>query len=195
MKTKLLFLFLLICFFYSTNAQEDNSGDVKAQKEEQKKQDKLAKKGMRAYQDSVAFAKARKAIDDKQFVLEARSIYGKDGEEIRVSETTNFISLVGDNASIQISSPSVEGSNGLGGITVNGKPTKIAVKESKKGIVSFSMVIMGTSLNAEISITFGPTGNSAEGRVTSMKGGSITFSGNLIPESESAYFKSGFESH
>ena len=72
--------------------------------------------------DSIAGLQAGDAIKNASFVLEADAVTFRRGTRVFVNSTTNFISVRGDRAVVQVSpSYSYSGPNGVGGITVDGK--------------------------------------------------------------------------
>lgn len=59
----------------------------------------MARKQMKAEQDArdrLAFEEARKAIEAKEFVLEADQVSFKSGSTAQVSSNTNFVAVQGD---------------------------------------------------------------------------------------------------
>ena len=79
---------------------------------------KMARKQMKAEQDArdrLAFEEARKAIEAKEFVLEADQVSFKSGSTAQVSSNTNFVAVQGDKAVVQVAFDiPVSGPNGLG---------------------------------------------------------------------------------
>lgn len=70
---------------------------------------KMARKQMKAEQDArdrLAFEEARKAIEAKEFVLEADQVSFKSGSTAQVSSNTNFVAVQGDKAVVQVASTS-----------------------------------------------------------------------------------------
>ena len=66
---------------------------------------KMARKQMKAEQDArdrLAFEEARKAIEAKEFVLEADQVSFKSGSTAHVSSNTNFVAVQGDKAVVQV---------------------------------------------------------------------------------------------
>lgn len=66
---------------------------------------KMARKQMKAEQDArdrLAFEEARKAVEAKEFVLEADQVSFKSGSTAHVSSNTNFVAVQGDKAVVQV---------------------------------------------------------------------------------------------
>jgi hypothetical protein len=100
-----------------------------------------------------------------------------------VDNTTNFISVKGNRAVVQISpSNYASGPNGLGGVTVDGMVSDYKVVTDKKGRVVMSMNVMGIGINAQVEITIYPGGNSAQATVyPNFNSNTVWLSGNIVP--------------
>jgi hypothetical protein len=162
----------------------------------------LIKKGVKLSkklaQDSIemqSFDKAKKALINKQWILEATQVYGKRGIVMQVNDNTNFIMLEKDKAYLQLAFNGFRsGPNGIGGITLKGYPTKISLKTDKHGNITYTITVFGNGLNADITIWLAYGGNHAEAMVdATFSNGQITFSGQLVSLSDSNYFRSGFD--
>lgn len=109
---------------------------------------KMARKQMKAEQDArdrLAFEEARKAIEAKEFVLEADQVSFKSGSTAQVSSNTNFVAVQGDKAVVQVAFDiPVSGPNGLGGVTVSGSTSDYRQSVDKKGNIRVSMNVIGT---------------------------------------------------
>lgn len=110
-------------------------GGIQAQ-EVEKELTREQKKELQERLDSLMFAEAVQAIDNKMFTLEADQVVFKYGQTAYVNANTNFVSVKDDEAVVQVAfNIPVSGPNGLGGVTVEGKVTSYEVKKSKKGTV------------------------------------------------------------
>ena len=79
--------------------------------------------------DSLASIQARAALRNQDFVLEADNVQFRNGQTVFVNSNTNFISVKGDRAVVQISpSNFASGPNGVGGVTVDGFISGLEVK-------------------------------------------------------------------
>lgn len=136
------------------------------------------------------FQNAVQAIKDKNFVLEANYLVFKRGHTAYVNSSTNFISLEGNKATIQLaSSYGIAGPNGIGGITVEGNISNLKVQEDKNGNISFSMNVSGVGVSANVFFNMYKGTNQCSATVTpNFYSGRITFTGNLYPRDYSNIF-------
>ena len=112
--------------------------------------------------DTLSWLQAETALNDSSFVVEADAVTFKYGNRVQVNSTTNFISMNGNRAVIQISPSYVHGGpNGVGGITVEGTVSNVRKSYDKKGRLLFSMNVMGRGVNASVSISVSPGSNRA----------------------------------
>ena len=59
--------------------------------------------------------------------------------------------MKGDRATIQLAfNTAAAGPNGIGGITVDGSASNIEMKTDKKGNVTFSMMVQGVAVSANV---------------------------------------------
>lgn len=142
-------------------------------------------------EQEMKFSKAVQALTNQEFVLEADRITFKNGRHTYVSPHTNFVSLTGDQATIQLAFNSAyAGPNGMGGITLDGKASNIKIKEDKKGNITYSMNVMGTGVSAVVTFNLIKDTNQCSATVTpNFNNRVINFSGYLYPKSESDVFK------
>ena len=114
---------------------------------------KMARKQMKAEQDArdrLAYEESRKAIEAKEFVLEADQVSFKSGSTAQVSSNTNFVAVQGDKAVVQVAFDiPVSGPNGLGGVTVSGSTSDYRQSVDKKGNIRVSMNVIGTGISAQ----------------------------------------------
>ena len=123
-----------------------------------------------------------------QWILEANTIYDKQGMSYPVDASTNFVSAKGDEMTIQLAFPNRIGWNGLGGITVDGTVQQYDVKEVKNGInitIDMSSMPLGFST---VLINIRDDGN-ARATIDTVTGNQITFSGNIQDLQQSRAFK------
>ena len=183
---KKLLLLLLAFLFVGTDivfSQEDK----KLSKKEQKKMEKAAREA----QDMLDFEAAKKALYDHNFVLEADRVEFKRGQYKYVSANTNFVSLIGDEASVQLAfNGMIAGPNGMGGVTVDGKPSKIEVKEDKKGNVTLNMMVNGRGISASISARMSKGSSKCTATVSpNFNSNRISFTGTIYPAKRSNVYK------
>jgi hypothetical protein len=83
--------------------------------------------------DSIANSVAIRMIQNKVFMFTADQIYGSRGRQAHVTSNTNFISVKGNQATIQIAPGIVAGPNGVGGVTFKGSVSAYRVDTKKNG--------------------------------------------------------------
>lgn len=133
--------------------------------------------------DSIAGVQAAAAIRNQDFVLEVQQVTFKSGMTTFVNTSTNFISVKGNRAVVQISpSNFASGPNGVGGVTVQGLVTDPQVKTDSKGRITYSFNVMGIGVNAQIEIYMFPGTNSASATIyPNFNSNTIWLQGNIVP--------------
>ena len=150
-----------------------------------------AVKAAKDAEEQIKHMKAVEALNDNEFVLEADRITFRNGRFTYVSPNTNFISMSGDKATIQLAFNSpYAGPNGIGGITLDGRASNVKTKTDKKGNITFTMNVLGAGVSAMVSFSLISGSNQCTAIVTpNFSNRIITFSGYLYPKSESTIFK------
>lgn len=153
-------------------------------------QDPAAKAAQQAEQ-AMWYEQAIQALNDREFVLEADRITFKYGRSTYVTPSTNFISVHGDRATIQMAFNSpYAGPNGIGGITVDGLATNVKIETDKKGNTTFSMMVQGTGVSANVFFQMQKGSNKCEATISpNFSSNRTRFTGYLYPEAESNVFK------
>lgn len=138
---------------------------------------------LRALTDSIASVQAMAAVKNQDFVLEANSVMFKNGATTFVNSTTNFISVKGNRAVVQISpSNFAAGPNGVGGVTVDGMITDRSITKDKRGNITYSMNVMGVGINAQVDIYMFPNSNSASATIyPNFNSNTVWIQGNIVP--------------
>lgn len=133
--------------------------------------------------DSIAGVQAAAAVRNQDFVLEAQQITFRSGMTTFVNTTTNFISVKGDRAVVQISPNNfASGPNGLGGVTVQGRISGQEFKTDKHGRVTYSFNVMGIGVNAQVEVYMIPGTNSATATIyPNFNSNTIWLQGNIVP--------------
>lgn len=141
--------------------------------------------------DSIASVQARAALANQDFVLEADNVTFKNGMTSYVNSTTNFISVKGNRAVVQISpSNYASGPNGVGGVTVDGMISGQRVITDSKGRVTFSMNVMGIGINAQVEIYMYPESNRASATVyPNFNSNTVWLDGTIVPYENSNVFE------
>ena len=133
--------------------------------------------------DSIASIQARAALANQDFVLEADNVTFKNGMTAYVNSNTNFISVKGNRAVVQISpSNFASGPNGVGGVTVDGMISGQKVMTDSKGRITFSMNVMGIGINAQVEIYMYPNSNRASATVyPNLNSNTVWLDGTIVP--------------
>ena len=154
----------------------------------------LSRKERKAIQeqlDSLKFVQAVNAIDSRQFTLEAERVVFKRGQTAYVTSNTNFVSVVGDKAVVQVAFNIPGGGlNGVGGVTVEGSFSNYDLRKDKKGNLFLSLNVMGTGISARVDITLYNGSNQAiVNIVPNFHSNNITLKGIILPLDKSRVFK------
>lgn len=146
---------------------------------------------LNALADSLAYVQGKAALANRDFVFEAESVTFKNGTTAFVNSTTNFISLKGNKAVVQISpSNFASGPNGVGGVTVEGSVSGLEVKTGKKGRTTLTMNVMGIGINAQVEVYMYPDTNSATATVyPNFNSNTIWLQGTIVPYENSNVFE------
>lgn len=142
-------------------------------------------KSMAAVSDSLAGQQAALSLQQAAFVLEADAVTFKRGTRVQVNSTTNFISVKGNRAVVQVS-PSyfAAGPNGLGGVTVDGTVSGVKVSTDKRGNIHYSMNVTGIGISARVDIVITAGSNYAYAVVMpNFNSNSVRLDGRIVPYS------------
>ena len=141
--------------------------------------------------DTLSWLQAQSAMKDSSFVVEADAVTFKYGTRVQVNSTTNFVSLDGDRAVIQVSpSYAYSGLNGVGGITVEGVASNVKITYDKKGRMHFTMDVIGRGVNATVSISAYPGSNRVTVDISpTFNSNDIRLEGYLLPYEHSRVFE------
>ena len=165
MKRVLLLLAVLLFSAGTMMAQQDKAAEKAA-----KKAEKEAKKAAEAAEQMALFEQGVPALKEKDFVLEAERV---------------------ERATIQLAfNTAAAGPNGIGGITVDGSASNIEMKTDKKGNVTFSMMVQGVAVSANVTIRMVKGTNKCTATVSpNFNSNRISFTGYLYPSDQSNVFK------
>jgi len=146
---------------------------------------------LEALTDSIASVQARAALQNQDFVLEADNVTFKNGSTVFVNSSTNFISVKGNRAVVQISPSNFSsGPNGVGGITVDGMISDQQITRGKNGRITYSMNVMGIGINAQVEIYMFPGSNNASATVyPNFNSNTVWMSGKIVPYENSTVFE------
>lgn len=190
MKTKLVIMLMGVLLGLGTITQVDaqNSGTMTRQEK------KAMRKKQRDAANLAQFEQAKQALENGDWVLEANRLYTKWGRLINVSDQTNFVSLENNTAYMQLAFNGYTGPNGLGGITLKGKPTQIKMTEDKDGNITYQMSVIGNALTADITVRLNKGNNFADAEVNAATTSSrLRFAGQLVPLDQSTTYRSGMD--
>lgn len=183
---KLIYILLLIFFNISVFSQKEETVSAKNQR-------KLQKESRNAEKDSIrnkTLEITRNMIQNKSFVLEANQLSGRSGIPFPVSSTINFVSIDSNICVIQLASNSGLGSNGLGGVTTEGRISSYKIHENKKGGGFTISVLTNTSLGAFDLVFFIDSEGNAQADVTQSTTGVVrTYHGRIVPLEQSKVYK------
>ena len=171
-----------------------NSGNAQASRRQQNieawKQD-MAKFNARIKEDhklneladSIASIQAIAAIRNRDFVLQADNVTFRSGNTVFVNSSTNFISVKGNRAVVQISpSNFASGPNGLGGVTVDGVISNYQISTDKKGRVNLTYNVSGIGISAQIEVYIVPGSTYAQATVyPNFNSNTLWISGTVVP--------------
>ena len=185
---RLLVLLMVLLVNMVANAQTEKR--IYTQAEQESAQHRKLQKRLEAIHDSVNYVNAVNALKKLDFVLEADRLVFKRGETAYVTSNTNFISLSDDKAVIQIAPFNGGGPNGVGGIPLEGRASNIKLKTDKKGNVTFSMMVQGVAVSANVTIRMVKGTNKCTATVSpNFNSNRISFTGYLYPSDQSNVFK------
>lgn len=163
--------------------QEPSKADKAKEKQERQAEKKAQLQ--ESYDSIVA------AIDRREFAIEVYQFSDRYGQTVPVSTVTNFVSVEDSLATVQLVFPgSVGGPNGLGGITSEGRVTKLEVTRTKPGVaLSFQLRVFGNSLaTADMFVTVGADGT-ATIRYSGQYGGQFSLQGYFRNLAEARIYK------
>lgn len=191
---RVLFLLLVLCLGTGITIfaqdKEVEKAAKKAQKEA-KKAEKAAKKAAAEAAEMALFEQCVKAMENRDFVVEADRVEFKRGQFVNVNASTNFVSMRGDHATIQLAfnGPGI-GANGMGGITVDGRATNVEIETDKKGNVTFKMMVQGVAVSAGITIRIAKGTDQCSATVNpNFNSNRVSFTGTMKPAGSSNVFK------
>lgn len=141
--------------------------------------------------DSLASIQAIAAMRNKDFVLEVGTVTFNSGRSVFVDNTTNFISVKGNKAVVQVSpSNFASGPNGVGGVTVTGGISGYQITTDKKGRVNLSYNVSGIGISAQVEVYIVPGSNYAQATIyPNFNSNTLWLSGNVVPYENSNVFE------
>ena len=145
------------------------------------------RKAVQARMDSIQHDEAVRALRDTAFTLQAGQVVFKRGYRAYVSSSTNFVSVAGGRATVQVSfNIPVSGPNGMGGITVEGMIGDYKTRTDKKGVVYTSFTVLGSAISAQLFITLYPGQSEASVEISpNFNSRRLTLEGEILPADKS----------
>ena len=194
---RLLVTFMVITVGLSVIAPDisaQNSGNAQASKRQQNveawKQDmqKFNAKikedhKLNELADSLASIQAIAAIRNKDFVLQVDNVTFRSGNTAFVNSSTNFISVKGNRAVVQISpSNFAAGPNGVGGVTVDGSISGYQITTDRKGRVNLTYNVSGIGISAQVEVYIVPGSTYAQATIyPNFNSNTLWLSGTVVP--------------
>ena len=156
-------------------AWKEDMARFRARSEEDRKLNELA--------DSLAGVQGMAAVKNQDFVLEAQTVQFRNGSTVFVNSNTNFISVKGNRAVVQISpSNFAAGPNGVGGVTVDGMISGQELRVGKRGYATYSFSVMGVGINAQIEVYLTPGTNQASATIyPNFNSNTVWIQGVIVP--------------
>ena len=133
--------------------------------------------------DSIASIQAIAAIRNKDFVLQVDNVTFQNGNTVFVDCSTNFISVKGNKAVVQISPSNFSpGPNGVGGVTVDGLISGYQITTDKKGRVNLTYNVSGIGISAQVEVYIVPGSTSAQATIyPNFNSNTLWLSGTVYP--------------
>ncbi len=174
----------------NTMAQSTNEGTTLTKKEA-KKAKREAEKKFEEAKDMYKFQQAVQALNSKSFVVQVNQLIYPKGRTQFVTSQTNFIYMNDDEAVVQIATTSfAPGPNGVGGITVEGRPSDIKMQTDKKGNVYYEFSVQGIAISATVTIHMTQGTNNVNVTVyPNFNSNKLTMSGTLVPYDSALIFQ------
>ena len=153
--------------------------------------ERARQKAAQEIEESAAYAEAVKALEEKQFVLEADQVIFKRGETAYVNTNTNFVLVNQNRGTVQVAfNTHFAGPNGIGGVTVDGTVSGVKMKTDKRGNVTYGFSIMGTGISAQVFMTLVNGDNEATVSISpNFNSQTLTLRGKIISLEQSNIFK------
>ena len=165
-------------------------GSAIAQSKEERKAAKKAKKEAKVQQEKELTAILISMVESKKFVLEANMLYDKSGTSYILNSTINFVGVDGVSSTIQLACDQLVGWNGVGGVTIDGKITKMEIKTNDKGIGFTINAIVQNKGGGGVTMVFRITSTgSARVDMNGNFGDRLSFQGNIFSLEKTTVYK------
>jgi hypothetical protein len=159
-------------------------------KKEQKKLEKELKNEQKAEEAAQKAEIVDVMVHYHRFVLEANTLKDKRGNSVNVSSNLNFIASDSISGVIQVGSNTYIGSNGVGGVTVEGSIAdyKYTVHE-KSGSYNVSYYLRTPVGSYDVRLTIYPDGRADADVSSTTWGDKLRYSGYVVPPALSRVYK------
>ncbi|MCF6360589.1 MAG: DUF4251 domain-containing protein [Cyclobacteriaceae bacterium] len=129
-------------------------------------------------------------VATQAFVLEANTLYTRQGDSFVLNPTINFVGFDGKNSTIQLSFNQLVGWNGVGGVTLDGTIAKMEIVDNKKGLGFTINVTVRQNSGGSVTMIFrvSPNGN-ARVDMSGSYGERLTYQGNIVSLDETRVYK------
>ena len=154
-----------------------------------KKMDRQEKKEARKAETAANFDTLNAILESRNFVLKANNLESKYGDMVQVSSNTNFILVNSSSGILQTAFNSMNGNNGLGGVTAEGTVGSWEVFKNQKNMtftVKFSLVTNMGIYNVLMTVN---SDKKAHAEVSGLTPGKLIYNGYLASVSDSGIFK------
>ena len=159
-------------------------------KKEQRKLEKELKNEQKAEEAAQKAKIVEVMVHFQRFVLEANTLRDKRGNSIQVSSNLNFIASDSISGVIQVGSNTYIGSNGVGGITVEGSMSdyKYSFNE-KNGAYNITYYLQTPVGSYDVRMTAYSDGRANADVSSTTWGDKLRYSGFLVPPAMSRVYK------
>ena len=175
--------FIIIMLNNEVSCYGQNKEDTGLSRSQTRKEKRELKRKADQLADSLNFASAKAAIENKKWSLEVKTLYDKNGMPVQIDNPRDNVSMRGVTSSIHLSLKyDAIDKKGIGAISARGTVLDYSKKVDKKGVITIRYLVLDKGKNAEVVITLQGNGNLANAEIESpTTGKKIRFSGNLVP--------------
>jgi hypothetical protein len=177
---------VLICvigFMAAGSASAQNSSDDR----------KAAKKAKKEEAEKLSVENTNKLytlMEQKQFVLEANTLFDRSGMTYQLNSNLNFVGFDGKNATIQLAFEQLVGWNGVGGITLDGTIENAEVKKGKNDIGTTATINVRPKTGGMIRMVFRSSSDgNARVDVSGAYGDKFSFQGRIVSLAKTTVYK------
>ncbi len=155
-----------------------------------RKAEKKARKEAKRQEAKENTARLIGIVESRQFVLQATTLYDRYGNSLVLNSNLNFVGFDGEYSTIQLSFAGLVGWNGVGGVTIDGRITKMEVRTKAEDIgftINAAVQNKGGGLTTML-FRVNADGN-ARVDMNGNFGEKLSFQGFIVPLNESTIYK------